>query len=160
MFAPARRVAQLGARSVLDAGCGSGHLARFIAELGIEVVGFDIDPEMLETARSRAPAITWLRADITSIDLGRRFEAVLVAGNVLNFVAPERIPLAIDRMASHVQRGGWLCTSFSQRGRFTAEDYEMWASGAGLTLQSLAADWTGTPYTDGSADVVAVHRRT
>ncbi len=159
MFAPARRVVELGARTVLDAGSGSGHLARFLASNGIEVVGFDIDPEMLEAARLRAPEITWLRADIASINLGRRFDAVLVAGNTLNFVAPERIPIAVARMAAHVETGGWLCAAFSRQGRFTVDDYMRWVAGTGLISQSVASDWSGSPLTDESSEVVAIHRR-
>lgn len=159
VFAPARRLAQLGARSVLDAGCGSGHLARFLAGQGVEVVAFDVDPEMLQAARSRAPEITWLRADIAGIDLGRSFEAVLVAGNVFNFVAPERIPIAVGRMAAHVEPGGWLCAAFSRQGRFTLDGYEQWTEDAGLTLESLASDWAGAPLEPESTEVVAIHRR-
>lgn len=159
VFAPARRVVRLGARTVLDAGCGSGHLSRFLANEGIEVVGFDIDSEMIEVARSRAPEITWLRGDIVSIDLGRTFDAVLVAGNVLNFVAPERIPAAVTRMASFVDGDGWLCSAFSREGRFDLADYESWALGAGLTLDSLASDWVGTTLELASTEVVALHRR-
>lgn len=152
-------MAQLGARSVLDAGCGSGHLSRFLAGLGIEVVGFDIDPEMLEVARSRAPEIRWLRADIAGISLGRLFDAVLIAGNVLNFVTPERIPIAVRRMAAHVERDGWLCAAFSRQGRFSLDDYEEWVGGAGLTVLSIACDWAGTPLVAESSEVVAIHRR-
>ena len=159
VFAPARRLVQLGARSVLDAGCGSGHLARFLAGAGVEVVAFDIDPEMIEVARTRAPGIAWLRGDVTSLDLGRTFDAVLVAGNVLNFVASERIPIAVSRMASHVAGGGWLCAAFSRQGRFELADYERWAATAGLVPESVASDWTGTPLHDESLEVVAIHRR-
>ena len=39
--------------SVLDAGCGTGRVGRELARRGIDVVGVDIDPEMLATARVR-----------------------------------------------------------------------------------------------------------
>lgn len=159
VFAPARRVVEIGARSVLDAGCGSGHLARFLAGRGLEVVAFDIDPEMIEAARSRAPELTWLRGDITTIDLGRSFDAVLVAGNVFNFVAPERIPSAVARMCTHVGRDGWLCAAFSRHGRFAVADYQQWVARAGLTLESLSSDWLGTPLEAASSEVVVCHRR-
>lgn len=144
---------------MLDAGCGSGHLGRFLAGLGVEVTGFDIDPEMIEFARSQAPGIRWLRGDLTTIDVGRVFDAVLVSGNVFNFIAPERIPTAVSRMAAHVDRGGWLCASFARQGRFTVADYERWAAGAGLTLDSLASDWAGSPMEADPSEVVAIHRR-
>lgn len=130
-----------------------------MAEQGIEVVGFDVDPEMLESARLRAPGITWLRADITRVDLRRTFDAVLVAGNVFNFVAPERISIGVSRMAAHVGSGGWLCAAFSRQGRFTVDDYLRWASDADLVLDALAADWVGTQLEPESAEVVVIHRR-
>ena len=39
--------------SVLDAGCGTGRVGRELARRGIEVVGVDIDAEMLETAKKQ-----------------------------------------------------------------------------------------------------------
>ena len=41
--------------SVLDAGCGTGRVAIELARRGHEVVGVDLDPGMLDTARAKAP---------------------------------------------------------------------------------------------------------
>ena len=46
----------VGARSVLDVGCGSGPLFEPLAELGIKVTGFDPAPAMIALARQRASA--------------------------------------------------------------------------------------------------------
>jgi len=46
---------RLGARSILDAGCGTGRIARELVRRGFEVVGVDIDAEMLAVARRKAP---------------------------------------------------------------------------------------------------------
>src|SRR5207248_11729946 len=40
-------VQALGARSVLDAGCGTGRVGRELARRGLEVVGVDLDPAMI-----------------------------------------------------------------------------------------------------------------
>ena len=43
-----------GAR-VLEVGCGPGHLSiRMVRQLGLDVTGLDLDPEMLEVARANA----------------------------------------------------------------------------------------------------------
>lgn len=42
--------------SILDIGCGSGHVALCLAELGHRVVGLDISPEMLTVCRAEADA--------------------------------------------------------------------------------------------------------
>src|SRR5688572_28256087 len=61
---------------VLDAGCGTGRVAIRLAELGFDCVGVDADDSMLAVARTTAPSIPWLRADlstITSDDVGEPF---------------------------------------------------------------------------------------
>ena len=41
-----------GPRAVLDVGCGTGKLARLIAERGVPVLGVEIDERMAEVARA------------------------------------------------------------------------------------------------------------
>ena len=43
--------------SVLDAGCGTGRVGRELARRGRDVVGVDLDPAMLATARQKAPPV-------------------------------------------------------------------------------------------------------
>jgi 2-polyprenyl-3-methyl-5-hydroxy-6-metoxy-1,4-benzoquinol methylase len=78
-------VASCGPATVLDAGCGSGRVAIELARRGIEVVGVDVEESMLEVARQRAPALTWIVSDLADLDLARRFDVVVMAGNVLLF---------------------------------------------------------------------------
>jgi SAM-dependent methyltransferase len=47
-------VGSVGARSVLDVGCGSGPLFEPLAEKGIKVTGFDPAPAMIALAETRA----------------------------------------------------------------------------------------------------------
>ena len=41
------------ARDALDYGCGAGRSTRFLKRLGLETVGVDVSPDMLEQARSQ-----------------------------------------------------------------------------------------------------------
>ena len=50
-------VAALGGHSVLDAGCGTGRVARELARRGLDVAGVDIDEQMLATAMRAAPVV-------------------------------------------------------------------------------------------------------
>ncbi|AUS79579.1 SAM-dependent methyltransferase [Actinoalloteichus sp. AHMU CJ021] len=61
-------VDELGARRVLDLGCGTGSLAVLLAERGYEVVGVDPAAESLRAARAKDPAgrITWVHGDATA----------------------------------------------------------------------------------------------
>jgi ubiquinone/menaquinone biosynthesis C-methylase UbiE len=57
---------------VLDAGCGTGRVAIELARRGIEIVGVDIDPGMLGSARRKAPELTWIEADLATVTVGTR----------------------------------------------------------------------------------------
>ncbi len=43
--------------SVLDAGCGTGYLAKKLHERGADVIGVDLSERMIEVARTRVPGI-------------------------------------------------------------------------------------------------------
>lgn len=45
---------------VLDAGCGTGDNALFLASRGFRVTGVDIAPTAIETARSRGEGVEWV----------------------------------------------------------------------------------------------------
>lgn len=44
-----------GRGTVYDLGCGIGHIARYLHTLGIEMIGLDISPRMIEIARRLNP---------------------------------------------------------------------------------------------------------
>jgi SAM-dependent methyltransferase len=68
-----------GARRVLDVGCGEGQVARRIADLGAQVVGFDPTWSQVSAARERAggPAYARARAEAIPARSGA-FDAVVV----------------------------------------------------------------------------------
>jgi 2-polyprenyl-6-hydroxyphenyl methylase/3-demethylubiquinone-9 3-methyltransferase len=57
---------EVAGRDVLDAGCGPGHYAAWLARRGARVVGLDVTPEMLALARAHVAglAVTLLEADL------------------------------------------------------------------------------------------------
>ena len=48
----------------LDAACGTGRYAAFLAERGHQVIGVDGSPDMLAYARTRVPEATFLNGDL------------------------------------------------------------------------------------------------
>lgn len=98
--------------SVLDAGCGTGRVAIRLHELGYDVVGVDLDDSMLEQARLAAPELAWHLADLAEVELSRRFDVVLLAGNTLPLLEPGALRRVADRMAAHLAPGGRLIAGF------------------------------------------------
>jgi len=86
--------------TVLDLGCGTGRFARALAELGHEVTAVDHEPAMLE-ALDDADGVEPVGADITALDLGRSFGAVLLASHLVNDddLGPRALAVARDHLA-------------------------------------------------------------
>lgn len=157
-------VAALGPSSVLDAGCGTGRVAIELGRRGIEVVGVDADRSMIDTARRLAPEITWVRADVASLDLERRFDVVLMAGNVPLFTPPGTAPALVAGCARHVAPTGVLVCGFQLRRGYELAEYDADAAAAGLVLAERYATWSRDPVAAAddyavSVHAVAVHRR-
>jgi SAM-dependent methyltransferase len=108
------RLASSGAftGTVLDAGCGSGENALYLASLDLRVVGVDVAEIALgrarDNARERGLDATFVTGDAFALErLGRRFETVLDCGLFHTFDADER-PRYVASLASVVDVGGTL----------------------------------------------------
>lgn len=143
---------------VLDAGCGTGRVAIELERRGVEVVGVDVDPAMLATARERRPELAWVESDLAQLTLGRRFDAVVLAGNVMIFVAPGTEGAVVERAAGHLVPGGALVTGFQLRdGRYALSELDAHCRAAGLELTERWATWGRDPF-DGGDYAVSVYR--
>jgi SAM-dependent methyltransferase len=153
-------VQRFGPASVLDAGCGTGRVGRELAWRGLDVVGVDIDPEMLAVAQAKAPEVVWSLADLTTVDLRRTFDVVVMAGNVMIFVTPGTEGAVIANMARHLAPGGRLIAGFQLRpDRLSIEEYDWLAAGAGLMLAERWSTWDCDEWGSGGAYAVSVHVR-
>jgi SAM-dependent methyltransferase len=152
-------VEALGVRCVLDAGCGTGRVARELARRGLEVVGVDADPAMIEMARQRAPQLDWHLDDLASIQLGRAFDAAVMAGNVILFVARGTEGAVVTNVARHLVPGGLLVAGFQLfPGRLSLERYDALAQAAGLVLHQRWGTWGREPWTSKADYAVSVHQ--
>jgi SAM-dependent methyltransferase len=113
--AEARRLTELieerrpGAHSLLDVACGTGKHLVELRERFPDAEGLDLDEGLLAVARERLPELAFHRGDMTSFDLGRRFDAVTCLFSAIGYaVNEERLRAAIAAMASHLEPGGVL----------------------------------------------------
>jgi SAM-dependent methyltransferase len=152
-------IEQTGVRSVLDAGCGTGRVARELARRGLDVAGIDLDPAMLATARERAPGLSWHLGDIATADLGRRFEAIVMAGNVMLFLTPGSEAAVLANLARQLAPGGVLIAGFQVGWELNLARYDALAAGAGLEPAGRWATWERDPWQPDSGYAVSMHRR-
>lgn len=92
------------AASVLDLGCGTGRIAHPLAALGHQVVAVDQSAQML--AHVNLPGV--VHAPIAGLDLGRTFDAVLMASHLVNTVDDEVRRGFLTTAARHLRPGGVL----------------------------------------------------
>src|SRR5207248_2102727 len=133
-------------RSVLDAGCGTGRVAIELARRGIEVVGVDVDPSMLATARQRAPDITWYQCDLAGLDLADTYDVVVLAGNVPLFTPPGTHAALVAHCASHVATGGALVAGFQVDRGYDLADYDAHCAVAGFVPHERYSTWDRQPF--------------
>jgi SAM-dependent methyltransferase len=148
--------------SVLDAGCGTGRVALELHRRGRAVVGLDVDPGMLEAARRKAPDLPWVEGDLAdpTLELGRTFDLVVMAGNVLIFVDPGSEGRVLANAARWLEPGGRLVAGYSlQPGGFGPAEHDRMAAVAGLSLEERWSTWDRAPFTQSASYVVSVHHK-
>ena len=105
---------------VLDAGCGTGENALFLAARGFEVVGVDAVEAAVEAARRKAVArglaAEFLVHDALALEgLGRRFATVVDSGLFHTFDDRERRRFVTSLAAALTLGGRYYVLCFSER---------------------------------------------
>lgn len=151
---------------VLDAGCGYGRVTSELTRLGHIALGVDADPDLVALAREDDDT-AFVVADLATLDLRheQEFHCVLMAGNVVPYLADGTLPDVLQRLAAHLAPGGYLVAGFSlgdavPEGAAAVDlrTYDRLATSAGLSYIARYADWDRTPFTPGGDYAVSVHR--
>lgn len=89
--------------------CGSGWMTRWAARCGAHAVGYDISPGLIEIARAEAAAegveCEFEVGDMEGLDLGRRFDSVLIYDGLHHSARPD---LVLQTAARALRPGGRL----------------------------------------------------
>lgn len=119
-----------GAATVLDLGCGTGIFSVALAARGAKVVGVDPAAAMLAVARSRPGGanVTWVEAKAQGIDLGRKFDAVVMTGHAFQcLLDPSDRAATLATIARHLAPGGRF---FLDSRNPDAREWESWSPDA------------------------------
>jgi trans-aconitate methyltransferase len=101
LFAP------LAPRRLVDVGCGTGHLLRFIVDrMSVHpdrVVGVDHSEAGIQRARELLPSATWIVADLYGMSVGEEFDLVICTEVLEHLHEPGR---AVDELRRLCAGGG------------------------------------------------------
>lgn len=123
-------LAEYGARTVVDIGCGTGSLATLLAADGLAVTGIDPALASLEVARAKphAESVTWLHG--TAEDLpSLAADAAVMTGNVAQvFTTDEAWAATLRGIRGALRPGGVLVFESRRPERRAWKEWQAWPS--------------------------------
>lgn len=148
---------------VLDAGCGPGRVGAELYRRGHRVIGVDIDPVLLAAAIEDHPGPRWLPADLATLDLtpevgDTRFDAAVLAGNVMPYLAPGTAQQVLTAVARHIRPGGVMIVGFNLDLEYGLEQFDADAAAVGLAVELRFATWDVRPWLPDSDYAVTILR--
>lgn len=96
--------------SVLDAGCGSGYYSEYIREHGGIPFCVDLSAEMVQVAKQKS--LDAIVGDLSEINLGKKFDKILVAGVIEFDSDPKKI---LVNLGNHLTEDGFLILLYNTK---------------------------------------------
>ena len=117
---------EIGARAILDVGCGTGILTATFARADRTVVGIDPSPNMLAYATNRAngQSVRWMLGDSRDIP-AEPFDYAVMTGNVAQHIGDSDWERTLADISGALRDGGVL--AFESRNP-QARAWEKWAA--------------------------------
>ena len=165
-------VDEMGARSVLDVGCGTGELACRLARRGIAVTGVDPALASVEIARSKpgTDAVSWIVGDATTLPPLQVDMATMTANVAQVFIEDDEWMATLDGIHNALRPGGhlvfetrepshqawleWTPEQTRQRATMpTGEVVETWCDLISVEGELVTFRWTNRFESDGATMV-------
>jgi len=121
------REAEIRGGLIVDLGCGSGILARYLSDRGYQVLGIDPSSAMLRIARRIAPAARFIQKRAEEVTLPSCM-AVIATGEALTYLPARTAPMVhlrhhIHRVSNALIPGGLFMFDVITEGRSASMTY-------------------------------------
>ena len=121
---------------VADLGCGPGHVARYLHDQGVRILGIDLSPRMIDSARQRSPDIEFRVGDMRTLDLPDGALAGIVAFYSLIHIGELEMGATLRELRRVLAPGGLLLVAF-HIGEETVHRDELWGHTVSLDFRFL-----------------------
>jgi SAM-dependent methyltransferase len=121
---------------VADLGCGPGHVARYLHDQGVRMLGIDLSPRMIDSARQRSPGIEFRVGDMRALDLPAGALAGIVAFYSLIHIDEREMGATLRELRRVLAPGGLLLVAF-HIGEETVHRDELWGHPVSLDFRFL-----------------------
>ncbi|MGI8948150.1 MAG: class I SAM-dependent DNA methyltransferase [Ornithinimicrobium sp.] len=101
---------EVGARRVLDVGCGTGTFATMLTHAGVEITGVDPAGASLDVARAKpgADRVRWIHGDATTLPAMQVDLATMTANVAQVFGTLADLEATLHGIRAALRPGGWL----------------------------------------------------
>jgi SAM-dependent methyltransferase len=127
---------------VLDLGCGPGHLAGFLHDLGVDVSGIDLVPAFIEHARCSFPDIPFSVDSLRTLAQPEHGWSGILAWYSLIHLAPSEIDHALADLRRAIADDGVLVTGCFTNDQVGAFDHKV-LTAYRWPIEEFVQRWTG-----------------
>jgi SAM-dependent methyltransferase len=99
---------------VCDVGCGPGHVTRYLDQQGVDVIGLDLSPRMIEVAQQLNPDLTFVCGDVTQLEFPSASWAGVVAFYSLIHMFDDELTRAFRELCRVLQSEAPLLLAFHE----------------------------------------------
>jgi SAM-dependent methyltransferase len=99
--------------SLVEIGCGTGHLAGQFIENGFIYTGLDISADMLNIAKKNHPQCKFIQADMRNFALPNKTSAAIITGRTISYLLSNQdVWDALKAINNNLLPGGIICFDF------------------------------------------------
>ncbi|SFZ92820.1 Methyltransferase domain-containing protein [Flaviramulus basaltis] len=105
--------------SVLEIGCGTGHLAKYFLESSIHYKGLDLSKDMISLSKKRNPQGWFQQGDMTNFKLNTKTASTIITARTTSYLLTnEAVHNALKSIHYNLEMHGILCFDFIDANRF------------------------------------------
>ena len=101
-----------GKGRTVDLGCGPGQVARYLKARGVDSMGIDLSPQMVERARRVNPTIPFQQGDMRKLDFPDGALAGIAAFYSIIHIPRDQVPAVLVELHRVLKPDGLLLMSF------------------------------------------------
>ena len=95
-----------GGNDMLDVACGTGNHIPYLKKY-FKITGIDIDQDMLKIARKKYPEVKFIRDDMRTFRINRRFDVIIcLFSSIAHLKTYTNLKKTIKNFATHLKPGG------------------------------------------------------